>query len=268
MNVLLIGGTGVISSEVCKIFLDNGIDVETFTRGNRTNLLDSRANNTIVDISDKSALNHAIKGKKYDCVIDFLVGIPRNVKEMLETLKGICETYILISSATVFSPTDDEITEESEIGNRSWDYASNKEDSEEWLKEHSKEFVNHFMIVRPYVTFSKQRLLYALIPHDQYSLLNRIKNEKAIPIQDGGEIKFSVTHARDFAQALLLLIKGNNIDDSFNIVSNHVITWKYALEMIYAGMDKQPSIVNVPSDIITYLFFPPTYSQLFSYCQN
>ena len=51
MKVLLLGGTGVLSSEVCEEAINQGCDVYTVTRGRRKELLLDKAHNLIADVS-------------------------------------------------------------------------------------------------------------------------------------------------------------------------------------------------------------------------
>ncbi len=256
MKVLIIGGTGIISSEVCYCALDRGVDVYILNRGRNKHMIDKRAkliiadvvNNTIEELSTKLGDNY------FDVVVDFLVLEETRLKKHLELLKGKCRQYIFISSATAYEKSDENevITEDTPIGNPKWDYAYNKYICEKYLEEHIAEYNMVYTVVRPYVTYGKTRIPFAVIPGGaNWTLINRIENGKPVVIWDDGRAICTLTHTKDFAVGMVGLW-GNEraYGQAFHITSDFTQTWKEVLEKIMQATGTNAPVVSMPSEYI------------------
>lgn len=57
MKILLIGGSGIISTEVCKLAIDQGNEVYILNRGKRKRFIHESANLVVADIRSESEEN-------------------------------------------------------------------------------------------------------------------------------------------------------------------------------------------------------------------
>ena len=69
MRLLIIGGTGTISTAVVQETLNQGHDVTVLNRGNH--LLPQGVEQLIGDIRDEAAIADLLKGRSFDAVGDF-----------------------------------------------------------------------------------------------------------------------------------------------------------------------------------------------------
>lgn len=74
MKILLLGGTGILSSAVCDLALKKGMNVTTVNRGKRKEFLRDQADNIVADIRNESVdlLKEKICFQYYDVVVDFI----------------------------------------------------------------------------------------------------------------------------------------------------------------------------------------------------
>ena len=163
MNILIFGGTGVLSTDFVSLLVDNN-NVTIINRGINKHLINEKAELIKLDIR-KTGVDDIVTivgDREFDVVVDFLTYNPSQLIKMTKILEKMkYKQYIFISSATVFNNGEgNPISENSSIGNDKWDYALNKLKCEEILTE-SK--IN-YTIIRPYVTYSNTRITFQIYP--------------------------------------------------------------------------------------------------------
>lgn len=254
MKILLVGGTGVLSTDIRELALKKGHEVYLVNRGNSKQDIDKRIKVIIADIRNVAQVRNKIEGLFFDVVIDFLSFSPRQLKNTLSIFKDKCNQYIFISSATVYRKTEPEeyITESFELKNEEWDYARKKIECEKLLEKNYKENGQKYTIIRPYVTYGKTRIPFAIIPHErQWSLANRILLGKPIVLWDNGRANCTLTNTRDFAVAIIGLCNNEKAyGQAYHITTDKVMTWYDALQDIAKALDKKAIIANIPSKYI------------------
>lgn len=256
MKVLLIGGSGILSSEVCYQALNKGHEVYIINRGMRKYMIDSKAKLIIADVrkDDLESIQKAIKGLYFDVVADFLSLEVKHLQKHLEIVKKQCRQYILISSATVYAKKSESeiITEKTALGNKNWSYAYNKYLCEEYLRQKAANLGLEFTIVRPYVTYGKTRIPYALIPDGSYwTLANRIKLGKPVVIWDSGKNICTLTNTKDFAVGFVgLFLNRKAYGEDFHITSDYTYTWMDVLKIIGENLNCQPLVIDMKTQEI------------------
>ena len=88
MKILMIGGTGIISSEICSLSIERGHDVTIVNRGKRKSLINEKAHLIVADVRQESAeqIKEKIGQSSYDVVVDFISYNVGHVKKMLEVI--------------------------------------------------------------------------------------------------------------------------------------------------------------------------------------
>ena len=250
MRILLIGGSGIISSEICKNLLDNGNEVTIFNRGKRKAQIDSRAKLVIGDIRKETI--DTIQNKiasQYEVIVDFISYDVEQIKKTIAISNGRCKQFIFVSSATVYKETGLPYTEDSMIGNSEWDYSLQKTLCERYLAEQT-DLDFEYTIIRPYVTYSVTRIPYQFAPLEYYTIINRIKDERPIPIY-GERIKCTVTYSKEFAVgAVGLMLNQKAYGQAFHITCSHVTTWEDIINTVAAYYDKKPILVKIPKETL------------------
>lgn len=253
MKILLIGGTGILSTDIVKECLKRDYEVYIFNRGHNNSGIDKKVNIIIGNIRNRKDLDLKLSKYKFDVVIDFLSFKEEELKQNLEFFNGNCKQYIFISSATVYRKTKkgEKITENTEVNNDLWDYALDKIRCEKVLANNYQTNKQDYTIVRPYVTYSKKRIPFAIIPRKQWTLANRILNGKPILLWDGGKARCTLTQTKEFAIGIVgLFLNETAYEEIFNITTNDSITWKEALEDIAKALGKEVIIADLPSSFI------------------
>lgn len=247
MNILLIGGTGIISSEICDLSILKGYNVFVINRGRRKQFLNRKAKLIIADIHNDSVntLKEKIKDYQFDIVIDFISYNPDQLKKTIECFTKRCKQFFFISSATAYKEgVTDIITENCPLENTVWKYAQDKADCESYLRDNNFSF--YYTIIRPYVTYNKTRIPYQFCPSSYYTLINRILCDKPVPIY-GENVKCTVTSSREFAVGVVGLFDNSKaFNEAFHITSDKTTTWEHIIHILGERLHKSIDLVKIP----------------------
>jgi len=248
--VLLLGGTGILSTEICSIAIERGYEVTIVNRGNRKNRINLQANLIIGNLKEESieVLREKLNGEDFDVVVDFITYDVRQLKRSIEMISGICKQYIFISSATTYLDADNNLplTENSPIGNTGWKYSLDKAQCEWYLQENKEQFSFAYTIIRPYVTYGKTRIPYQVIPIEYYTLINRIMLNKPIPIF-GENVRCTLTNASEFAVGTVGLFKNQKaFGEAVHITADTTTTWKEVIKELGGKLEREVILVDLP----------------------
>ncbi len=255
MKVLFIGGTGVISSGVSPLVVQNGMELYLLNRGRRGELVPRGAQVITADVADRASVKAALKGKTFDVVVNWLVFTPEQVEADLELFRGMTGQYVFISSASAYQkpPTHSPITESTPLVNPYWEYSRNKIACEERLLREHRQAGFPVTIVRPSFTYGLTMIPagYQSWTHP-WTLVDRMRKGKKIIVHGDGASLWTMTHNTDFAKAFVGLL-GNPaaVGHAFHITSDEALTWNQITLAIGAAAGVQPQIVHVSSDFIS-----------------
>ncbi len=253
MKVLLIGGTGVLSTDVALYAIKKGMEVYLLNRGNRPDRIAKGATLISADIRNVIDVESKVKNLYFDVVADFLSYTPEQLEKVISVFENKCKQLIFVSSATVYQTAKDRlVTEQNQLSNSYFKYAENKIKCEEFLIKRSETTQLNYTIVRPYVTYGKTRIPFAIIPSaKQWSLINRILLGKPIVMWDKGEALCTLTHTTDFAKGFVGLF-GNDMAkrNTYHITSGEIFTWREVLRIIAETVNREVVVANIPSEYI------------------
>lgn len=249
-RVLLLGGTGTLSSAVLKEAMSHGWNVTILNRGFRQKELPVGTNVIIGDFYNISSWIDKVATLKFDVVVDFLSRKDTDIKRVYPLLKKVCKQYIFISSACVYKrdSNDFPLTEDSPKPNEKWNYNVEKYDAERTLVRLAADFCAKFTIVRPYITYDDERIPFGISPIYKYhrTLLERIKCGKPMFVWKNGENVTTLTYVSDFAKGVVgLFLNVNAFNQDFHITSDYHYTWNEFWKILCSKMNVKPSIYNI-----------------------
>ncbi|MDR3011600.1 MAG: NAD-dependent epimerase/dehydratase family protein [Chitinispirillales bacterium] len=254
MKILMIGGTGNISSEVTPLLLAAGHEVTVLNTGKRP--IPAGCKHVKADRFNPQEFSEAMKGVEVDVAIDFMAFTPDHCRGVYEALRGKIEQLIFISSATVYQKPHVKIpiTEETPRGNPFWPYAQDKIACEEYL-ESIQGGDYPVTIVRPSHTFGKTWIP-SPINGCGFTVAARMLSGKPFIIHDKGESLWTLTASSDFAKGFVGLV-GNKeaIGEAFHITSDESLTWNEIYKELAKalGADKANPIY-IPTDFIAKVY--------------
>lgn len=253
MNLLIIGGTGILSTAVVTEAINKGIDVTMINRGYNKKFINPRAELIIGDVrNNPSEIKDKLKNRHFDAIIDFIVWTKEHLELSLSLFSKISDQYVFISSAQAYNTSVKGIlTEESEKCQPLWNYSVNKCKAEEFLKKYCAEHNVNYTIIRPGVNYGPTRIPYGMFPAIGYhwTLVERIKAGKIIPTWNYGVNKLNLTRVEDLAQGTIGLI-GNikAYNEDFNVVGDYVYNWQDVLTALGDILKVEVKTLDLPVD--------------------
>ena len=251
MRILLIGGTGIISSACSRLAVDRGHEVHLMVRGMTSRLRPPPAEAHILqaDVRDPEQAQAALGGAHFDAVVDFVAFTSDHVRSDLELFRDRTEQFVFISSASAYHKPVRHlpITESTPLHNPFWEYSRNKIACEEILVDEYRERGFPMTIVRPSHTYDR-----TLLPFSAGgTVFKRILADKPVIVHGDGTSLWTLTHHRDFAVGLVgLLGNPKAIGEAFQITSDEAIPWNEIFLAMGVAVGKTPTLVHVPSDAI------------------
>lgn len=255
MNILVIGGTGILSTAVVSRCIDRGDAVTMVNRGNRPDQINPKASFLKCDVRDIAQLDeisNKIRNKFFDVVIDFLVFSEQELMNSLKYFSGNAKQYVFISSAQVYNTSlKGVLTEDSPKPQNLWSYSVNKLKCENYLIDYSKKNHINYTIIRPAVNYDGTRIPYGIFPPMgfHWTLVERIKHDKPIITWNYGENRLNLTRVEDFAEATVgLLGNPHAYNEDFNVAGDNIYSWQEVLDVLAELLDKEVKTFNLPVD--------------------
>lgn len=254
MNVLFLGGTGIISTACTALAIDRGMNVTVCNRGRHP--APAGATAMIADASDRSSLSAAVADRSWDVVIDFLAFTPADIETRLEVFRGRTGQYVFISSASAYQKPASHylITESTPLVNPFWQYSRDKIACEDRLMRAAREENFPTTIVRPSLTYGDTQVPLVLNSWAKgYTAVDRMRRGLPVIVPGDGLTLWTITHNTDFAKGLLGLFgHPGAIGQAVHITSDEVLTWNQMFESVAAAAGvRSPKLVHIASDFIT-----------------
>jgi nucleoside-diphosphate-sugar epimerase len=251
-KILIIGGTGTISSPITKQLAEDGkYEVFVLNRGNRNEGLPGNITHLYGDIQNISSIRELMEGREFDSVLNFIIRDKQAAINSIEIFKGKTKQFVYISTVCVLDhETQCNISEEVELGNEYSEYGHNKAEAEEVLLEAWRNCGFPVTIVRPTQTYSEQRIPLSVKGKGCWSVVSRMIRGKEVIIHGEGQSVWASTHADDFANGFCGLITNSaTIGETYQIMNPEPHTW----DMIYQELARLLNVEYKPVYIGTDL---------------
>lgn len=252
MKILIIGGTGTISTPITTALAQNTQnEVYVLNRGNHNDRLPTNIISLVGDINDKVQVASLIQDMSFDAVINFILFNPSQAYDNIALFKGKTKQFIFISTVVTYDH-DGAVTfnEDHPLGNRYSRYGQGKQACEEIFRKAYQEEGFPITIVRPSQTYSNERIPLSIKGKNCYSVVKRMLEGKEVIIHGDGNSLWTCTHADDFAKGFLPLVGNpNTINEAYQIVSDEHVSWN----MIYLYLAKLLNVSFKPVYITTDL---------------
>ncbi|GIG54383.1 NAD-dependent epimerase/dehydratase family protein [Demequina activiva] len=265
MDILIVGGTGLISSELAALAHERGDSLTLVNRG-RSPVAAPPAGARVIhaDATDAAALRATLHGmrlrrERFDAVVQFVAFGPDHVSADVETFAPLTQQYVLIATGASYRTPDrlDPLTEDTAQDNPHWEYARLKQAAEEALRTAAPAAGLGFTIVRPAHTYGPSKIpAFTGNSRHPWTIVDRMRRGADIVIPGDGTALWTITHARDVAAGILGLV-GNDeaLGRAVHITGDEALTWNglYGAIATAAGIDPEAFAaqrVCVPSDAL------------------
>ena len=230
MKILMIGGTGTISSAITRQLAAGGHELWLINRGNRSDELPEGVRLVTGDINEHTDEVVAKLGDEtFDAVCEFIGFLPEQVARDITIFSGRTRQYVFISSASAYNKPVRQyvITEGTSLANPHWEYSRNKIACEELLMKAYREKGFPVTIVRPSHTYCERGVPVSVHgPKGSWQVLKRMMEGKPVIVHGDGSSLWTLTWNEDFARGFIgLLGNPTAIGEAFQIMSDESLTW-------------------------------------------
>ena len=254
MRILIIGGTGTISSAITRQLAASGHDLWLLNRGNRKNEVPTGVKQIICDINDEAEVLRQIGDTMFDTVCDFIGFLPSQVKRDIRLFKGRTRQYVYISSASAYNkPARSHIiTEGTTLANPYWQYSRDKIACEELLMKEYRENGFPATIIRPSHTYCERSVPVSVHGlKGSWQVLKRMIDGKPVIVNGDGSSLWTLTWNEDFAKGFIgLLGNPKAVGEAFQIMSDEQLTWNQIYQCIANALGVEFKPYYVASDFL------------------
>jgi nucleoside-diphosphate-sugar epimerase len=253
MKILVIGGTGFISSRLVELLVEAGHNVTVLTRGITSRPLPDGVDFLIGDRSSELTLESVIGRKFFDAVFDMVAYLPQESAAAVRVLKGRVARFIHCSTISVYMVSDKvecPITEDQDRAPvmNFWgrnpfgmEYGIRKRECEDllWKAHDEKNF-----------PVSMLRPTFVSGPGDptkrDYFWVERILDGQPLIVPGTGKFLFQQVFVEDVARAFVsLLDQPSSVGKAYNVASEETYTLNEYLTMLATILERTLDVVHV-----------------------
>lgn len=247
MDILVIGGTGLISTAIVQQLLDRGDSVTVFNRG----VTPSRVRGSLEVLAgnrwEPGSLENAVSGRTWDAVIDMAAFAPANGTQLVHTFQGRVGQIVLCSTCCVYGgPASELPLRETSPRSPFGLYGVNKAAIERILLDASGRQGSHATILRPSFTTGEGATASGILFDD--SLVSRLRAGRPVILMDDGNCPWAIAHVSDVARGFVAAL-GNSraFGEDYHLTSHEHTTWNGVYAALAEAAGGQANVRHVPS---------------------
>ncbi|WP_207592412.1 NAD-dependent epimerase/dehydratase family protein [Halomontanus rarus] len=250
MHVLIVGGTGLISTGITRQLISAGHEVTCFTRGETDARVPDEVSFVRGDRDDHETFRERVADLEVDCVIDMVCFTPEQADRAVEAFADAIDQFVFCSTVDVYHrpPATNPVTEDAPREPAVSEYGANKAAAEDVFREaHGDAFAS--TIIRPWSTYGEGGTVLHSLGTDTY-YIDRIREGKPIVVHGDGSSLWGPCHRDDVAGAFVNAV-GNETayGEAYHVTSEEVISWNQYHRQVARALDApEPELVHIPTD--------------------
>jgi nucleoside-diphosphate-sugar epimerase len=250
MKVLLIGGTGLISTSITNKLLERGDDVTVFNRGVTEKRLRGNVKEIRGDRWAYPAFENEMSKYRWDAVIDMMAYHPDNAHSLLRSFQGRAKHLVVCSTVCVYGgPLTRLPANDDEPHRPVGEYGKNKSEIERIVLGANGPKGLATTILRPSFTTGEGATASGILFDD--SLPNRLREGRPVIVHDGGRAAWAVAHVSDVARGFVnALLNPRCYGQAYHLTSHEHTTWKGVFEALAVASGGQLDLIGIPTDFL------------------
>ncbi len=244
MKVLVIGGTGLISTGIVRHLRERDADVTLFNRGERATSVPG-----VRVVTGDRNISLGLDGERFDVVIDMICFTPAHAEATVRAFSGRTEQLIFCSTVCSYGvdiPSHVLVDESFELRPIS-EYARNKVACERRFQRAEAEGAFRTTIVRPSNTYGPGASLIDQMEFDSV-VWDRVEHGLPVLCAGDGIGLWQSTH-RDDVGKFFAYAAGNSktYGEAFNATHDRVFTWRDYYREAARALGKEARLVLAPA---------------------
>jgi len=254
MKILVIGGTGLISSEVVRQLVEHGDALTVFNRGQTPKRMSADVAVLLGDRKSHADFESSVQSHgPWDIVIDMICHDPDDARSLVRACRRDVGQVVFCSTSNVYpKPATHYPVREDHPLSAAFQNGIDKIECETICREAAVDFA--LTVVRPGHTYGETGVvLHSLGSSTSY--LDRIRCGRPIIVHGDGNGLWSALHAADVA-SLIVAATGNPraYGRTYNATSEEWMTWNQYQEKVAAALDVAPApVTHIPTDVLARL---------------
>jgi nucleoside-diphosphate-sugar epimerase len=253
MRVLIVGGTGLISTSITRQLLARGDDVTLFNRGQRPARLPPGARAIVGDRTATAAFEASMAAAgPFDSVIDMIGYQPAEAESAVRAFRGRTGQYLFCSTVDVYrKPATRYPYREEEPHGGLGAYAVAKVACEAILTAAHARGDLPVTIIRPAHTYGEGGRFVGLFGRET-RYIDRLRKGKPIISHGDGSSLWASGYTDDVAAAFAAAAgAAHTLGRAYHVTSDEWLTWDQYHRAIAAAVGAPPPrMVHVPTDVL------------------
>ena len=240
-TILVLGGTGAIGAHLVDCFKDTEYTIVVTSRKERPST--NNINYVKGNAHDLSFLK-TLLDERYLAIVNFMTYTTAEFSNVAPLFLKATDQYVFLSSCRTYANSDDLLSENSpqllDVCNdknylQTDNYALAKARQERTLINSRQK---NWTIVRPYLTYSEQRLQLGFFEQNAW-LLRAMMGKTIVFSEDLAEKFTTLTYGKDVARAIAMLIgKEKALGEAINITCFKSLQWSEVLDIYVDELGK------------------------------
>lgn len=255
MKILIIGGTGLISTAIVNELLDRKEDITLYNRGVTPSRISGEIKHIYGNRWDYAIFEKEMQKHTFDAVIDMIAFDPENARSLLRAFSGRVKQIIVCSTVCVYGgPLSTLPATENEPHHPVTTYGKNKSAIESILLDRNGQAGLYTTVIRPSYTTGEGADYPGLLFDN--SLPDRLKKGLPVIIMNPGNIPWAISHVSDVAKAFVnALHNPKTYGQAYHVTSNEHTTWNGIFTAMAQSVGGKFNPVPIPVDWL-YLHAP------------
>ena len=248
MRVLIVGGTGLISTAITQQLLDRGDAVTVFNRGRTPVRVRGALELLTGDRREPGSLERAVDGRTWDAVIDMTAFVPQDGEQLVRVFWGRTAQVVLCSTACVYGgPAVELPIRETSPRSPFGQYGINKAAIEKFLLDRSGRQGTVTTVLRPSFTTGEGATAAGLLFDD--ALISRMRARLPVIVMDDGKTPWAIAHVSDVARGFVASL-GNPAaaGNDYHLTSHEHSDWNAVYRVLADAAGGTADIVHLPSE--------------------
>lgn len=248
MRVLVIGGTGLISTAIVEQLLARGHEVVTMTRGTTRPRIPTTIPNIRCDRRDAAAFAAAVTDLPVDAVIDMVAFNLEESQSAYAAFRGRVRHFIHCSTVCVYGGLLSTLPAiESEPHTPTGEYGLNKSACEAFLMGRHAEDGFPVTIIRPSHTYGEGGSIVHSLGWDT-AYLSRMRQDLPVVVHGDGQSLWASAHISDVARAFVNVL-GNNVavGEAYHLTGEEWMSWNQYHATVARVLDGRYHPIFIPA---------------------
>jgi nucleoside-diphosphate-sugar epimerase len=255
MRILIIGGTGLISTSTAHILAQQGEQVVLYNRGQSTYPTAPGVTTLHGDRTKHAAFEAQMSGAgAFDVIIDMVAYKPEDGESAVRAFRGKTGQFIFCSTVDVYQKPARRYpyTEQEAYGGLN-EYSRNKVMLEKLLLAAEQKGAFPLTIIRPAYTYGEGRG--PIHPVSWEACLDRIRKGKPLVVHGDGQSLWTCNHASDVGRTFSAAC-GNpkTFGQAYHVTGEEWLTWDQYIQQIADALGVAcPPLIHIPSSILAQI---------------